>query len=260
MTDAANLNFGVFEANAEPRTGTMVLTRGDGDPIHPEIQSKLEPQMHATIKEIVKGEKYELHVEVNPPFPHGQYRRAIGIATGVKEAPNMAIQVTGRVLPRLASVPAAIMLRKGRGQKVNSQVVLKWSGGKRGKILSTECTIPNSTVELKETEKEQRITLTVPAGQRPPSGAQHILVKTADPDSPELQIPVRIYGQRIVNKRAAKTRISRKAHPGNPARLHGRNAKVPAETKAQKLRGGKIEAHGGNARRKAVKPQPTKKP
>ncbi|MFQ5462963.1 MAG: hypothetical protein ACE5E5_10095 [Phycisphaerae bacterium] len=259
-TDKINVNFGAIESNAEPQTGSLLLTRADGGPIHPTIASTLDPAIHANIKELVAGEKYQFDVTVDPPFPYGNFRRAIGINTGVKEAPNMAIQVVARVIPRLSAIPAAMMLRKGRGQAVNSQVVLKWTGGKRGKILSTECTIPGATVEFKETEKEQRIILTMPASERPPNGSQHILVKTDDAGSPELIIPVRIYGQRIVNKRAARTRITRKPHPGNPNRLRGRNARLTTGAKGVSLKSARRKVPAKGAKAKSVTKQPEKKP
>jgi hypothetical protein len=184
-------SFGRIERNAEPKRKTITITRGDGGPLALELAPNNYPNVKTSLREIEPGEKYELDVELVPPWPNTSLRANLKIKTGIPEAPEETIRVYAQIAPRLRAVPSRFRIP----QKVASDLQLKtrllWSGGDPGKVLEASASDPKISVHVEERNEQQLVVLDIPAGYECPSGVRPtVTVKTDDAEVPTLRIPV----------------------------------------------------------------------
>ena len=75
QSDIQLVNFDLIPREAESRTKTLKLSRGDAGPLALKVVSATAPQLAAALREVEPGESYELDVTMSPPWP-GQRLRA----------------------------------------------------------------------------------------------------------------------------------------------------------------------------------------
>lgn len=198
------VNFGSISRSSATKYQVVTLTRGDGGPITPKVFPPKQPGLHAQVCEIEPGEHYELEVSAGPPWPSDSFRDTLRIKTGVEEAPEMAISITGNVIPRLTAVPKRIVFPMNRTKELEEVVNLRWGDGKPANILEATTNVPGASVRIEGSQRSQRLVMTVPADSKRYPGAQTVTITTDDPDLPTFSIPVGF--QRDTGARAAAAR------------------------------------------------------
>ena len=121
-------NFGRIARNAEEQSKTLVITRGDGDPIKPELEPLKDQQFSAEIKEIEPGEKYELVVTAKPPWGNDRLQGQLTLKTGLPQSPDETIRLHGTIDPRLKVVPRGYTIPSAITADSEFKVQLHWTG------------------------------------------------------------------------------------------------------------------------------------
>lgn len=182
------VNFGLVTASTPAITRKLRLTRGDGGPIAPVVETPKNPQLTVEVREVEKGERYELQVTFTPPWPKKYLRETLVVKTGVPESPEERIRVIGQLTPRLRSVPPRFGLSANLPAEQDFAVRLAWAPGQEDKVVNVSCTDPTVKVRY-DAEPRPVITLTVPADYEPP-GSTFVIVRTENDGNKPLRIPV----------------------------------------------------------------------
>jgi hypothetical protein len=214
------VSFGQIERTPEPKRKTITVTRGDGSPLAPELSPLDDPNIRASLREIEPGERYELDIEIGPPWPKSQTVQAnLKLRTGVSEAPEETLRVYARIAPRLRASPNRFNIPRNLKSERDLRASLVWSGGNPGKILEVTTSDPQTSVRIEEHNNRQSVVLRVPSDYEPPTrGGAYVTVTTDDPEVPTLRM--QIYASRIPQ------RVQRQ--PVNLARPTDRTTKPPA--------------------------------
>ncbi|MBN2448410.1 MAG: hypothetical protein JXO22_16910, partial [Phycisphaerae bacterium] len=91
------LNFGQVARDAESVTKTVMIKRGDGGPLNPELVTPSRDGLSAKLTEIQPGEQYELEVTLTPPWPNGTLSTAVLLKTGLKDIVQESVRVFARI-------------------------------------------------------------------------------------------------------------------------------------------------------------------
>ena len=122
------LNFGQIRRNTPAVTKKLLLSRGDGGPIAPELGPIRQPGIHAEIRTIQEGSHYELTATFSPPWPNGRVNTSFMIKTGVKQAPKERIRLVANVEARVTTAPQRLLIPLG-GDRVERTARVRWSPG-----------------------------------------------------------------------------------------------------------------------------------
>ena len=104
------LNFGQIRRDTAAVTKKILLSRGDGGPIAPELMHIPHRGIHAQIRTIQEGSQYELTATISPPWPNGRVNTSFLIKTGVKQAPKERIRVVANVEARVTTTPRRFVI------------------------------------------------------------------------------------------------------------------------------------------------------
>ena len=88
-----HVNFGNVSHEASSLQKTISLTRGDGGPLNPKLAPVNTPGIEASLKEIERGERYELTVKLTPPLKPPRLAATLQLETGAAKAPTVTIPV-----------------------------------------------------------------------------------------------------------------------------------------------------------------------
>jgi len=226
-TDPATLNFGKIGRDSGPITKTVTLTRGDGGPLNPKL-GKMDSSLSAELREIEPGEKYELDITVNPPWPNDKLRGSLTVDTGLQEAPTETVRLFGQVDPRLKSQPKSFVLPADPQEDVELRVALVWDGPP-GKAIGATATDRQLKAALIEEDGKQFVSLRVPAHyQRKQKMALSVSVTTDDPAVSSLRIPISASGAAAGKAIAQPAVLAPAPSPANSAPPDGQPASQPA--------------------------------
>lgn len=184
------VNFGRIARNAEEQTKTIVITRGDGDPIKPELEPLKDQQFSAELNEIEPGEKYELVVTVKPPWGNDRLRGRLTLKTGLPQSPEETIRLHGNIDPRLKVVPRGYSIPRAIDADSEFKVQLHWTG-EAGNVVDVKVSDPALSARFEEQEGRQYVILSVPAGYKRKAGrASYVTIKTDDEIVPQMRISI----------------------------------------------------------------------
>ncbi len=225
------VSFGQIERTSESMRKTVTITRGDGGPLAPELMPVDDPHVRASLREIEPGERYELDIEIGPPWPQSRAVQAnLKLKTGLSEAPEETLRVYGRIAPRLRALPNRFSVPQNLKAERDLRVSLVWSGGDPANILEATTSDPQTSVRVEENNNRQTIVLRVPPEYTPPTrGGAYVTVTTDDPEAPTLRIQV--YASRIsqrtpqspvnVTRPSARPTMRPVQPPAKPAKKEG---------------------------------------
>lgn len=184
--------FGQIDRDAPKQTQTIAVSRGDGGPLTPKVVSTSgNAQAVAELKELEPGEKYELTLTIEPPWPNNAIRGNVTLDTGVEQARFQEIAFYASIPPRLQAEPARLMVRPDPEHESRSTSTLRWAGGPPGKITQVTTSDPQVKAGVVEQDDAQVVVIDVPAGYRPTQRSGNIVtVLTDDPAAPSISIPL----------------------------------------------------------------------
>ena len=211
------VNLGKVRRNGPAQTKVVTIRRGDGGPIAPKVLPFASSGLQAKVREIEAGEHYELEVSTAAPWPKGQIKETLRLATGLKEVTEVTIRVSGTVVPRLTAVPAGFTFPMKRTGEVVRTARLEWDDGKPANILEVTSTMPGAEIQIHERNRVQTLALTVPPGLKPVPGHYAVMIKTDDPGVPTFAIPIRFKNKAALGEapRRGRSGIVNTASMGN---------------------------------------------
>lgn len=217
----AAISFPQIERNAETQRKTIKITRGEGGPLAPELSPVEHENVKASLREVERGEIYELDVELSPPWPNRAIQTYLTLKTGVAEVGEERIRVYARVAPRLSSVPTRFTIPRNITSDLDLRARLVWSGGNPGKILEVMSSDPKLTASVEEENGQQSVVLHIPEGYAPPAKSRHYVTVRTDDEAASL-LRIQTYAARASQPRkpgqlpsaAAKPTIRRVSPPG----------------------------------------------
>lgn len=201
------LNFGQIRRNTPAVTKKLLLTRGDGGPIAPELMQIPHPGIKAQIRAIQEGSRYELTATFSPPWPNGRVNTSFKIKTGVKEAPTERIRIVANVEARVTTSPRRFVIPLG-GDRVERTARVHWSSGSDGRVVEAKATDPRLAVRIEESDGFQKVVVSVPKGYRSPARPVAVTLHTDDGEIPIYSVPVQFKQPRRRSRPASASRRS----------------------------------------------------
>lgn len=205
-------------SQTQPITRKIVVTRGDGGPISPRLDTIKTKNLQAELREIEEGERYEIDFTLSPPFAD-RIRENVTLHTGVAEAPTQTIYVYAMVAPRVRTSPSRVIVPDPPVDHWSQQVRLIWDDRTSPKILGASIDAPGLAVHVMETGRYQRVVVRRVEGFTPWNGSRTLLLQTEDPIAPTIEIPVSV--RRLPRRPAARR--------GAPVRRGSLPVRTPAD-------------------------------
>lgn len=192
MGKSGYCDLGQFERGTPVHTRVITITRGDAGPLNPKVVSVKEPGAMAKLREIERGEHYELDITLSPPWPRVSKLNSVTLETGVEQQPRETIGFKAVVTRRLTAYPARFNIPPGVTSALELTARLEWSSdAPPGRVLEASVNAPGLTVTVEERDGKQIIVLQVPANCRLARPEQaRVTLETDDPERPELRLPV----------------------------------------------------------------------
>ena len=122
------------------------------------------------LREVEKGKRYELDVETVPPLSEATSFDSIVLQTDLKEQPELAIPVSGRVQARVALAPKVIAVCSPALQDTYRNVQLRLTDGAKASITGVESSAAaiNTAINPPTTTQPQHIRVSIPKGTELP--------------------------------------------------------------------------------------------
>ena len=188
------IRFPQISRDAGPQSQTANLARGTGGPIKPELIPPLPPGIEAKIDEALPGEHYRLHVTLAPPWPSDRIRQSIKLKTGVEEVPFEFVPVSAEVEPLVRVLPGAFAVQRGQKESAEQAARLIWHASANSKAVSVSVNEPQLSARIVDSEGGQQVVLSVPADFHPRLARMSLEIKTDNPMTPRLEIPIQVAG------------------------------------------------------------------
>lgn len=206
---------------------TVKISRGSGGRLNPKVVQTGNPAITAELREIEAGERYELQIVGQPPWPTGMLRANIQLETGVEQAPVESITVFGNIAARAQANPQRFTIRPDTQKDTRLVARLAWDDDHPGQITEVSVNDESLAVGVEEQAGQPVIVLSVPAGYSTArTRGTQVTVKTDDPGVPVLQIPVFVMAAQAgtpgqVGPTPPPARVGEPARTGDPARQMG---------------------------------------
>ena len=155
--------------------------------------SSTNPSFKADVSELEEGKKFELTVAVVPPLSTGPVTGNIELTTTMTDNQKMLIPVNAYVTADVDVTPNQLTLTANRNGSVQRQFFIRNNTVNPVKI--TEQTASNEKLQLNVVEtqpvgKAYRLTVDIPQDYVVAEGGDKIILKTDNPNVPELTVPI----------------------------------------------------------------------
>ena len=104
------ISFGRISRKDNPPPKTATITRGDGGPLKLKLKTLKTPGFKVELREIEAGEKYELEVQIVPPFDSKRTRVNLEFDTGIPESPTVTLRAYASIPARVTAMPKRFMV------------------------------------------------------------------------------------------------------------------------------------------------------
>ena len=236
------------------------MARGDGGTLKLKMKTLKTPGFKVELRGIEAGEKYELEVQIVPPFDSKRTRVNLEFDTGIPESPTVTLRAYASIPARVTAMPKRFMVPGDRKDVWKASTRLVWDDVVSYKILEASVNDPKLTVRVVEKSGTQRVELEVPKDYDPGSTARAVTIKTDDAQMPTIRVPIlsasrggrMTNAERVKRKAAARAAAARNAASrSNRVILGGdASAKENPESVKRRLRASKADPSGQKAENK----------
>ncbi len=150
--------------------------------------------LKTTLREIEKGQRYELDIETVPPLMEIASFPPITLKTDLKEEPTVTIPVYGYVQSRVMLAPKIVMVAMPISRDVRRELRLQLADGTRATVTRVETSNPAIRAIFEPStagQPRQQILVTIPKGTQLPADGDTLTVYTDDPEFPSLTCQIR---------------------------------------------------------------------
>ena len=218
----------------------IVITPGDAGPLKLKLAPVESEFFEAELREIEKGEHYELEVTLKTPLPAKSIRTNLKLETGLAQAPHITILASAIPRPHVLASPRRFTVPAQRKPDWRQAVRLEWDDDAPHRILGATASDPGLKVKVIEKKGQQEVVLEISENHERRPRASIITITTDDTEAPMVRVPVR---------------FSRKA-PSPPTRRTPAGSLRSIETKTRKIEGRGAKAKK-TSRPSAKRPAPT---
>jgi hypothetical protein len=175
-------------------SGVVTITNNMEEPLElsaPESNNRL---FAAELITNTPGKGYQLIISTVPPMPQGYVQGQISLRTSWTNQPVITVPVTANVQPAVTVIPSFITLPSGPLAKaVTNFVTIQNNGTNLLRLSEPAINVPGVDAQIREVQAGKSFTalLTFPQGfQIPPGQQAELSVKSSNPKSPLLKVPV----------------------------------------------------------------------
>ena len=254
------ISFGRISRKDNPPPKTATITRGDGGPLKLKLKTLKTPGFKVELREIEAREKYELEVQIIPPFNSRRTRVNLEFDTGIPESPTVTLRAYASIPARVTAIPRRFTIPGNRQDVWKATARLVWDDAVSYKILEASVNDPKLTVRVVEKSGTQRVELEVPKDYDPGTTPRAVTIKTDDAQMPTIRVPILSASrggrmsdeERIKRKAAARAAAARKeASRSNRVILGGdASAKETPESVKRRIRASKADPSAKKAEKK----------
>ncbi len=206
------LNFGQIRRDTAAVTKKILLSRGDGGKIAPELMHIHHRGLNVQIRTIQEGSQYELTATISPPWPNGRMNTSFSIKTGVKQAPKQLIRVVANVEARVTTTPRRFVIPLG-GDRVERSARVHWSTDSDRRVVEAKATDPRLAVRIEESDGYQSVIVSAPKGYQSPARPVAVTLHTDDGEIPIFSVPVQFKQPRRRGRPVSASRRSSRSPP-----------------------------------------------
>ncbi len=186
------VSFGTLKADVDTER-TETITNNTDKPLKltlPETSVTPESPFKYELVEKEEGKVYELKVRTVPPLQEGRINSELLIQTNVEEQKELKIRMALNVPPRLLVRPSLVVYDPRR---LTRPVTLANNGSTSVKVIGATTDDPALDVEIEEMDagKNYTIKVTFPENYESPKTDRKLVIKTDDPEKPEIEVPIR---------------------------------------------------------------------
>lgn len=192
---------------------TVTITNNSEQPMELKLKQEQVGPFTAALKETTPGRVYELEITTQPPYPSERNRGTLVMTTNVEESPEIQVYCSAYVPPRLSVQPASIRFEAAQDRETTKTIRMLNNGKTEVKITEVAVDDPAVSARVQEpegTDKHYTVNLSFPRGYLPGGGGAKVVLKTDDPQTPELTVPITGSGrpaQRLVGRPAPKAEL-----------------------------------------------------
>lgn len=194
------INFGKLYGD-EPMEKVIKIKNNTDEPIQVELGTQLKTEnFKAEVVASEAGKAYELHVRAEPPYKPGTIREILLLKTSNENQRRISVNVRANIPRRLDVSPAVLTVRpprpvKGKAPDATLTRVVKFNnyGSAPVKLLEATVNDPNVKVDIQEQNVGKRYAVQVefPKGYQTPAMGRKLTLKTNDPETPVIEVPIR---------------------------------------------------------------------
>jgi hypothetical protein len=198
-----SLTFGnLYRSTRETRTVTI---RNLYDkPINPElaVEEKWSKGFEFELKEVERGQVYELSARTQPPLEIGAVNAKATIKTGLEQLPSFDVAIFGTVQPPVVVRPKVLFMPKQLVKPTRYR--LRVTIAKDSDVKVTGARASHEAIEVSLGDEEERdaariveVNVVLPPGDQLPDGAEpqiELLTNAEEPALQKLTVPVKIVG------------------------------------------------------------------
>lgn len=178
----------------EVATQTITMTSNVGEPVKLKLKPFDDPKFSVELKEVEPGKVFTLSATTKPPLALNANNATVTLETGVAQSPELQIQVTAFVTPRVQVAPPKLMVSPKVTQPFQKNIRVTYKPDKPVKITNVTCTSDKVKCEVQPPAPiagniqtaYHDIKVTLPPGNELPAEGAKIEITTDDP-SPEYQ-------------------------------------------------------------------------
>lgn len=136
-----SISFGPLQAGSTAKR-TIRITNRFTDPIVLSLAQAQSKTLKASLRQIEKGQVYELDVETVPPLPERAALGSIVLQTDLKEQPQLVVPVYGQAMPRVMLAPKVMMVAHPVRRQVQRILQLVLADGTSADVTKVETSNP----------------------------------------------------------------------------------------------------------------------
>ncbi|RJP35891.1 MAG: DUF1573 domain-containing protein [Phycisphaerales bacterium] len=188
----ALISFGTLKADVDTER-TETITNNTDKPLKltlPETKVTPESPFKYELVEKEEGKVYELKVRTVPPLQEGRINGELKIQTNIEEQKELNVRVALNVPPRLLVRPSLVVYDPKR---LTRPVTFTNNGSTDVKVTGATTDDPALDVEIEEMDagKNYTIKVTFPENYDSSKTDRKLVIKTDDPEKPEIEVPIR---------------------------------------------------------------------
>ena len=146
----------------------------------------------ATLETLEAGKRFRLTVTVPPTATPGRLNQRLELRTSSQRQPVLYVGLNSIVRERVYTFPDAVDFGRVHGGRPGGQTLMVYQSGGKGFNVEPRSDIPGLAIAAEPGPQGDRVqlTLTLPADAKPGPVKGTIIVRTNDPEFPELRVPV----------------------------------------------------------------------